>query len=459
MKPFTKLHFHQEAAMIDPTRHQQLEELNQVELCVKILTMSQNELYLHMRYLDLSLSSLSFEADWSRPGAATDGFTIYYQPQFLIDLCRQGRILVNRMYLHMVFHCLFCHMDTRKGRDISMWNLACDIAIESIIDHLYQTCVRIPPSMFRRETYLRFQNMGLSVFNAEGIYKKLSEQKQNSRQLQRLSAEFHTDDHDLWEQELPKSQLIRRQNLWKDIREKLQTSMETTGSKDGSEDSPNLLEQVQVENRSRYDYREFLKKFAVLKEEIQIDPDSFDPVFYTYGLELYGNMPLIEPLETKEVRRIEDFAIVIDTSMSCSGQLIRRFLEETYSVLSSTESYFCHVTIHIIQCDEQIQEDVVIHNKDEMKAYMEHFTIAGHGGTDFRPAFEYVSNLRKKGAFSNLRGMIYFTDGKGIYPVNKPAYDTVFVFIDDHYSDHSVPGWAMKIILSQEDLEEKQHEY
>ena len=67
--------------------------------------------------------------------------------------------------------------------------------------------------------------------------------------------------------------------------------------------------------------------------------DSFDPIYYNLGLELYGNMPLIEPLETKEMKKIEDFVIVLDTSMSCNGSLIRRFLEETYSVLSESESF------------------------------------------------------------------------------------------------------------------------
>ena len=43
--------------MIDPVRHRQLEELDQVELCVKILNSSRNELYLNMRHLDVSLSS------------------------------------------------------------------------------------------------------------------------------------------------------------------------------------------------------------------------------------------------------------------------------------------------------------------------------------------------------------------------------------------------------------------
>lgn len=184
-----------------------------------------------------------------------------------------------------------------------------------------------------------------------------------------------------------------------------------------------------------------------------MDPDSFDPIFYTLGLEMYGNLPLIEPLETKEVRRVEDFAVVLDTSMSCSGSLIRKFLEETYSVLSASESYFRKVNIHIIQCDEKVQSDVAIHSQEEMKAYMEKFSLSGFGGTDFRPAFQYVEELRAKGEFSRLKGLIYFTDGKGIYPVKKPPYDTVFVFLEDNYTDIFVPGWAMKVILSSEDLE------
>ncbi len=83
---------------------------------------------------------------------------------------------------------------------------------------------------------------------------------------------------------------------------------------------------------------------------------------------------------------------------------------------------------------------------------MEHFTLSGFGGTDFRPAFEYVNGLVNKGAFKKLRGLIYFTDGKGIYPVKMPPYDTAFVFMKDQYEDISVPGWAMKVILTPEDL-------
>ena len=441
--------------MIDPTRHRQLEELNIVNLCTRILQNSRNELYLNMRYLDISLSSLGFEADPACRGLGTDGFVIYYQPEILGRLYGRGRVVVNRAYLHMVLHCLFCHMDTRGSRDEKLWNLACDMAAESVIDGLYLPCIHVPATLCRRDWYGRLGKR-LQVLNAQGIYRILREMDLPEKGLRRLAEEFYVDDHQYWQlpEDAPKNSVVR-QNQWSDNRDKLQTEMETMGNQE-DEESGSLLEQVQVENRERYDYRHFLRKFSVLREEMQVDQDSFDYVFYTYGLELYGNMPLVEPLESKEVSRIQDFVVVIDTSMSCSGELVRRFLEETYDVLCQADSYFCKTNIHIIQCDEQIQEDKRITCREELEAYLEHFTIIGQGGTDFRPAFEHVNQMVKQGEFHKLRGLLYFTDGEGIYPVKRPVYETAFVFVKDQYTDISVPAWAIKLILEPEQILESQ---
>lgn len=440
--------------MIDPVRHRQLEELDTVNLCTRILYNSRNELYLNMHFLDISLSSLGFEADPSMRGLGTDGYVICYNPDALLGLYKRGRRYVNRAYLHMVFHCLFCHLDTRGKRAEAYWNLACDIAMESVIDNLHKKCIHVSPSPYRREIYLRLGRQ-LKVLTAEGIYQALQNMNLTETQYQRLADEFYVDDHDKWTSEPPPGQPIPRQMKWNDNREKMQTEMESTGqdlSEKGEDQS--LLEQVQVKNRERYDYKRFLRKFSVTKEELMVDPDSFDYIYYTYGLKMYGNMPLMEPLETKEVRRIEDFVLVIDTSMSCSGELVRRFLEETYSVLKEGESYFKKINVHIIQCDDKVRSDVVITDKNQMEEYMEHFTIEGKGGTDFRPAFEYVNALRAQGRFTGLRGLLYFTDGKGIYPVKMPPYDTAFVFIQGQYEDVSVPVWAIKLILEEEELKE-----
>lgn len=443
--------------MTDPTRSRQLEELNQVDLCVRILYQSRSELYVNMHFLDVPLSSLGFEADWNRHGLAVDGAVIYYGPEYLLGLYKKGRVLVNRAYLHMLMHCLFCHMYTRKGRDKAYWDLACDIAMERVIDTLYSKCVHVPQSALRRETYLRI-GKGLAadgakpVFTAERIYRLLREMNLTERRLAQLQAEFLVDSHDLWEQDGNTNQTITRQNQWNDNRERMQTEMESRGDEDEADSDKDLLETLQVENRERYDYRQFLRKFAVLKEEVQVDPDSFDTTFYTYGLSLYGNMPLIEPQETREIYRIDEFAIVIDTSMSCSGDLVKRFLEETYDVLSESESYFRKIHIHIIQCDDKVQSDVCVTSSEELAAYMEQFELKGFGGTDFRPAFEYVNRLRTAGEVRHLRGLIYFTDGKGIYPVQAPPYETAFVFVENQYSDEAVPPWAMKVVLEEENL-------
>lgn len=436
--------------MIDPVRQRQLDELEEVEICHAILTDARNELYLNFRYLDSALGSLGFEADPGILGVATDGFLIYYRPGYLTSLYAGGRANVNRAFLHMVFHCIFCHLDTRGDREADYWNLACDIAIESILDGFYSKCVYRHQSPYRREVY-RTLREGLRVLTAGAVYHELLGQKLTQEAFGRMAAEFFVDGHERWERQRDPKIRQERQNAWQKAREKMQTEMESLGEEE-AENSGGLLENVQVENRERYDYKKFLKRFSVFREELVMDYDSFDYGLYEYGLSLYGNIPLMEPLESKEVSRIEDFVIVVDTSMSCSGQLVKRFLEETYDILSEAQSYFRKINVHIIQCDEQIRSDITIKSQEEMKEYMENFTVSGQGGTDFRPAFEYVNGLLKMGGFRHLRGLIYFTDGKGIYPVRRPVYDTAFLFVEGQFEEMSVPPWAIKIILTKEEL-------
>lgn len=112
------------------------------------------------------------------------------------------------------------------------------------------------------------------------------------------------------------------------------------------------------------------------------------------------------------------------------------------------------MNIHIIQCDAEIQEDIVIKNRDEFKAYLKTMKIRGLGGTDFRPVFRYVDRLIREKAFHNLKGMIYFTDGYGTFPEHKPPFATAFVFVEDGYEIPKVPPWAIKLVLQHEDIVE-----
>ena len=76
-------------------------------------------------------------------------------------------------------------------------------------------------------------------------------------------------------------------------------------------------------------------------------------------------MPLIEPLEYKDDKKIDEFAIVLDTSASCSGELIKGFLNETYSVLRDNESFFRKINVHIIWTLYSIYDIVTSTNNKE----------------------------------------------------------------------------------------------
>lgn len=169
-------------------------------------------------------------------------------------------------------------------------------------------------------------------------------------------------------------------------------------------------------------------------------------------MNLYGNIPLIEPLEYKDVKQIKEFVIAIDTSGSTSGALVQTFVKKTYSILKQEESFFRKFNLHIIQCDERIQEDIKITKQSEFDAYIANMKILGQGGTDFRPTFAYVDGLIADGEFSNLKGMIYFTDGEGTFPSRQPNYHTAFVFVDEGYINPSVPPWAIKLVLQPDDI-------
>lgn len=420
----------------------------------QILEGARNALYINMRYLDVALSGLSWEMTTSIERIGTDGFRIIYEPHYLADLYRRNPMLVNRVYLHMVMHCVFRHLLKARREDEALWKLSCDIAVEALIDSMHHRSIRMSVSPFRKVLYGELRGK-LKVLTAEGIYKVLREKEPESGQLVRLMQEFCIDDHTYWPKspdgkKPPSAAVQSLQKKWQDISEKMQTELQM--GRDPDHGDGELLGELAVENRERYDYRAFLRKFAVLKEEMRVDPDSFDYVFYSYGLRLYGNMPLIEPQEWKEEHRIEEFVIVIDTSMSCSGELVRKFLEETYGILSETESFFRKVHIRILQCDEQIRSDRLITGAEELRDYMERLELYGNGGTDFRPAFSYVRKLQEAGELRDLKGLLYFTDGKGTFPKRKPPYDTAFVIFREDYKEVSVPAWAIRLVLDEETL-------
>ena len=236
---------------------------------------------------------------------------------------------------------------------------------------------------------------------------------------------------------------------WEEISKEIEMNLETF-SKEWGRESDSLMQHLAVANRKVYDYTEFLRKFMTINEEMLLNQDEFDYIYYTYGMELYGNMPLVEPLEYKETDRVREFVIAIDTSGSVRGDLVRRFIEHTFDILKESETYTTDVNVHIVQCDARVQSDTRIADIAEVDKLMENFVIRGFGGTDFRPVFDYVETLRERGELTEMKGLIYFTDGLGSFPEKPPNYDTAFVFMEEEGRDlPPVPPWAMKVVIDE----------
>ena len=424
-----------------------------------ILLASRNELYLNLPYLDVVLCGLAFQ-----PGEnvtlslATDGQTLYYNGSFLAERYLRGRVLCNRAYLHVLLHCMLRHLAKKYQHAPELWDLACDVAVENILDELHYPCLDGGFVPAKQKFYGQCR-ADMPVLTAEGIYRHLQQQNYTEYQLAQLQRAFLVDDHGLWappERE-QKERAQQQDDQWRDRSEKTRTAMETVlaGQATGGQA---VLEQVKVATRDDVDYRAFLRRFAVPREIMAVDGDGFDYTYYTYGLRLYGNMPLVEHPETREEKRIEDFVIAVDTSMSTSGDLVRQFLSCTYSILRSTETFTRKVNIRILQCDDQLRSDTPIHDLEELRSYMEDFTLHGGSATDFRPVFDHVAKLQKEGAFTNLRGLVYFTDGMGFYPKRRPPYDAAFVLLEEPPISVHMPPWAIRLVLSIPGLEKAARE-
>ena len=353
------------------------------KIAAEIIQMSKNKLLVNMRFMDMALNQFRMAPKPEvTPFTACDGDVYLYDPAHILNAYMLDENLPIRNFLHSVLHCVFKHFYVNTLVNQRMWDLACDIAVESAINDLALDYLNITKAKEQVQFFDLFKKKVQTV-SAEKIYRYFLDEKLSEDLVERLSLLFKGDDHVLWyltqEQKIKMklyagfgqdakplpSRLILLQG-WADIALRMQTELEVflvQGKGAGL-----LTQNLREVNRERYDYSEFLKKFAVRAEMMKLNPDEFDYNYYTYGLTLYENMPLIEPLEYKEVKRIREFVIAIDTSGSTSGSLVQTFVQKTYNILKSTESFFSKINLHIIQCDADIQEDVKITTQQEFDA-------------------------------------------------------------------------------------------
>ena len=429
---------------------QQREEMAK-ELAENIMTLARNTLMVHLRFMDRAISHLTLTCDGEIP-FATDGRALYYEPWTVLQRYQAEPNAVNRDMMHALLHCVFRHWFVGQDIDRARWDAACDAAVECAISDLHSPVLQSQREVNQLMT-LEMLRREVGTMTAERIYRWLDEQDYDEDDLYRLRRELKADEHGLWygglDPEAERQQDVDDlEQMWQDVSRRMQTELETMRQ----EAAGVLVQNLRSLNRAKHDYTAFLRRFGVRGEVVRLSDEEFDNNYYTYGLSLYGNVPLIEPLEYREQKRIRDFVIAIDTSGSVKGDVVQSFIQHTHDILSKQENFFTKVNMHIIQCDDQIREDVHITGREEFQAYIKTMQIKGLGQTDFRPVFARVEELIRRRELTDLRGLLYFTDGLGTFPEKKPPYDTAFIIHTDDYHEVQVPPWAMHMVLTEDEI-------
>ena len=572
------------------------------DLGSRILNQSRYELSLSMRHLARALDRLPYEMDFNTQRMGTEGERIHFHPEFIFQLFMESPQKLNRLYMHSLLHCLFRHMFKNEDKKEELWNMACDIHVEYVLDSLDVDLLKRPAGEYRENTFQRLEEK-IKTLSAERIYQYLEEADLDYDAWERLEREFYKDDHVFWkvidrkdapgqegegdgdgaplplpedftpndnpsgeenegekkdsgdntsaeksedkdkspregkssedvspqsgtpsneegkeeksqeagnqepenrgsegegntgegnsgedsqgeakqedsqsgnssgkkqeerkeaENRKPTGQEKREEREakkkrdelskeWEDISKRTEQEIEHS-SKEKQEEQGSLAWFLRLEQKKYTDFRDFLRRLSVDREEMEVDLDSFDYGYYYYGLEQYGNMPLIEENEYREGRKLQELVIAIDTSHSTKGEMVKGFLEETAGILKQKDAFFQKVKVHILECDDELRKDICLENVEDLEQYSKNFAVKGGYGTDFRPVFRYVSDLQKQGELKNLKGLMYFTDGKGRYPKDAPPYVTAFVFPKgEDIDDDNVPFWAMKLYQREKD--------
>ncbi|MBP3501586.1 MAG: hypothetical protein J6J63_05180, partial [Oscillospiraceae bacterium] len=344
---------------------QQREEMAK-ELAENIMTLARNTLMVHLRFMDRAISHLTLTCDGEIP-FATDGHALYYEPWTVLQRYQAEPNAVNRDMMHALLHCVFRHWFVGQDIDRARWDAACDAAVECAISDLHSPVLQSQREVNQLMT-LEMLRREVGTMTAERIYRWLGEQDYDEDDLYRLRRELKADEHGLWygglDPDAERQQDVDDlEQMWQDVSRRMQTELETMRQ----EAAGVLVQNLRSLNRAKHDYTAFLRRFGVRGEVVRLSDEEFDNNYYTYGLSLYGNVPLIEPLEYREQKRIRDFVIAIDTSGSVKGDVVQSFIQHTHDILSKQENFFTKVNMHIIQCDDQIREDVHITGREEFQ--------------------------------------------------------------------------------------------
>lgn len=418
----------------------------------------------------------------------TDGRHIFYSPVVVLEKAKQ-KLMHELEYacMHILVHGMLGHFEIAGPYErSSVMHTLMDMEVRKFIVRLEPEKVYAPimaASIYIHE--LMMDSRGLKT-----IYKEIEQSSDKKRQLLRIRRDLAYDDHQVWYRNRTYKTLIDMPDtmdmngvqkeagkddsgiLWATIRRGMfginslgtdQVRNRLIKNRDGvinkngygTDEGENEMLATAAE-RNTLDYRMMLRRFFKNREKNRENVYSLDKVMYAWGLDTYGDVAFIEPDTESENYSLNTILVAIDTSGSCEGEVMNRFLSETKRLfwdIGATDV----AKIVVIQCDARIQKIDVYRSATDLpgaEVFSTGMPMYGFGGTDFVPVFDYADGLVEDG--EKVDCLIYLTDGYGAFPDKKSrTYETFFVLdrsdemntFDTDENDDFIPDWIHKVYM------------
>ena len=363
--------------------------------------------------------------------AMTDGKSIYFDIDFLSKLSEKEGVFVLG---HEVWHVVMMHFLRDKGFDPSIFNLACDMEVNQILENdgfippagaifpnkqHSRVCQYDFPDNMNAEKYYELLLKDLekkqNKMNKEGKPEKSNSKRNKNNNGGNCSGQFddHFDknaDYDKAGEDALKKKVsdkygekgldedfkpgkIKSESAAKEMAEEIRQSIVSaaqTYEKLRGELPGHIKQIVNTMLESKVSWKEALAKFITSGMDNKTTWNAPNRRFAYSGTYL--------PRHDGEMMRI---AIGIDTSGSCQDEC-QKFLSEINEIAKTFGNY----ELHLIQCDTQVQDYQTFDEFNTIEGHVDKMEFKGFGGTKLKPIFDYIqlNNIE-------VSGVVVFTDG------------------------------------------------
>ena len=366
-----------------------------------------------------------FEASQHIPSAATDGRTVFINPEFWNKLTAAEQ---DGLLLHEVLHAALLHATRRAGRHPQVWNAAADIVINGMI---LQEGYQLPKGGLRDKT--------LERLGTEEAYEMLIKKAQpppppiddllDASPEDGTSSQGQTGEGQGQEDTGQKPGAGEGQGKetrealeghWRNALEQAQMAAKTLAA---GKMPAGIQREMPSVIAAQLDWRTYLWRYLT---QTPTDFQDFDRRFV-------GQRMYLDTLAGESVQVL----VCVDTSGSVDNVEMQTFIGEVRGILRSYPHLRC----------ELYYADAALHGPYPLKSDSVIPPPKGRGGTDFRPFFDQIAT------HPFLWGKtvaIYLTDGHGRFPERAPKCPILWVVTPGGLDLARFPfGEAIRLLKSQ----------